>query len=137
MPRLSRSYDLTHNSEHFAGKKGQWFIISAIVISSAFLVISMLFKGYYLIDTSSSATIDEDYYFENIQSDLNNVIDSSDCSNVTKNLNKFIEFAREEMGKKGKYLDVNYTISCPTIFLTASLRSNQMTIQDSWAHSVS
>ncbi|RLI96999.1 MAG: hypothetical protein DRO96_01810 [Candidatus Aenigmatarchaeota archaeon] len=65
------------------------------------------------------------------------MIDSSDCSNVTKNLNKFIEFAREEMGKKGKYLDVNYTISCPTIFLTASLRSNQMTIQDSWAHSVS
>ncbi len=139
MLRLSRLYDLIYNPRHSTGKKGQWFIISAIVISSAFLVISMLFKSYYLVDTSSVARIDEDYYFENIASGLNKTVDVSDCSNITKNLDKFIEFAREEMGKRGKYLEVDYTVNpvCPpkrVVFHLVSLKSHQMTIRDTWTY---
>lgn len=93
------------------GSKGQWFIISAIIVSGAFLAISGLFKGYYDIDTSVIGRYNEDYYFKNIKTQFNVVVQDSDCTDMQENLDEFVYFSEQSMQERGYFLFVNYTIN--------------------------
>jgi hypothetical protein len=90
--------------------KGQWFLISAVIVSGAFLAISVLFRGYYEIDTSLIAKYNEDYHFQNIKEQFNNIVQVSDCTNMEKNLKEFVYFAEQSMQERGYLLFINYTI---------------------------
>ncbi|MFC2142912.1 hypothetical protein ACFLQN_00775 [Candidatus Aenigmatarchaeota archaeon] len=103
--------------------KGQWFIISAVVASGAFLAISVLFRGYFILDSNIISQMDEDFYFQNIKQELYRIEGmQGDCE---RNVVEFAEFAKQSMAKKGYYLFVNYTGSCPYVFgiLLASERA--------------
>ncbi len=98
-------------------KKGQWYLISAVMISGAFLVISVLFKNYYIVDSSSSAMLNEDYFFWNIQKGFNDTIDNAgydqpSCINLNRRLDEYIAFSEKQMAEKGYYLFMNKSISC-------------------------
>lgn len=80
--------------------KGQWFLISAVIVTGVFLTISFLLKSYYYTDTSKIAVTDEDYYFRNIVYELNKTILSS------YNLDEFISFAEKSMAEKGYLLKI-------------------------------
>ena len=109
--------------------KGQWFIISAVIASSAFLAIAVLFRGYFLVDSSIVTQLDEDSYFNNIKEELYRIKDlDSGCGVETqyeRNVIQFAAFAQDIMAKKGYYLFVNYTSICPYTFgiLLASERA--------------
>jgi hypothetical protein len=90
--------------------KGQWFLISAVIVSGAFLAISALFHGYYDIDSSVIGKYNENYYFQNIKDQFNNIIQASDCTNMAANLKEFVYFAEQSMQKNGYVLFINYTI---------------------------
>ncbi|MCX6819126.1 MAG: hypothetical protein NT129_03970, partial [Candidatus Aenigmarchaeota archaeon] len=51
--------------------KGQWFLISTVMVSAAFLAISFLFEEYFAVDNSAMARIADNYYFDDIKYGLN------------------------------------------------------------------
>ena len=93
-------------------KKGQWFLISAVIISGAFLTISVMLKDYMVLDQSAVIKMDEDFYFNEIKEKLYSVIDYEDCDKTEKNINEYIVFAKEKMAEKGYYLHLEVDFDC-------------------------
>jgi len=131
MRRSSRSND--RNSRI----KGQWFLISAVVISGAFLAISVMFKDYLILDQSVVVRMDEDFYFHNIKEGLNRTVnitgfDLPDCDSLKTKLDEFIFFSKERMAENGYYLYVEKSVDC--IANTASfgilLASDRMVVYE-------
>jgi len=106
---MPRSYQSSKSDKNNISK-GQWFIISAVVVSGAFLAISFLFRSYYDTDTSSVTRYDEDFHFQNIKEQFDNTIKLSNCANLEKNLKEFVYFAEQRMQENGYLLVINYTI---------------------------
>lgn len=109
MPRLLRLNDFSSSR-----KKGQWYLISAVMVSGIFLIISTMFKGYFLVDTSEVIT-NEDYYFWSIQEGFNATVSDigfSDCYELNRALDEYITLSREKMAEKGYFLYMEKTIDC-------------------------
>jgi hypothetical protein len=124
MLRLSRS-----------SKKGQWFLVSAVIISGAFLLISIIFKDYLFLDQSSVARMNEDFYFNNINEQLNSIVaiyGYADCSNLNEKLDEFAFFSKEKMAEKGYYLYVSKNIDCvqQTATFGVLLASDRMVVYE-------
>lgn len=101
--------------------KGQWFIISAVIASSTFLGISFLLKDYFVVDASSPAQVNNDFYFYSASEQLNNIIkntvtdDPPACINLTTNLNELKTIAEHELARRGLFMFMTYTIrDCST-----------------------
>ena len=95
--------------------KGQWFIISAVVASSVFLGISMLLKDYFVVDSSVSATMNNDHYFYSISNELGNIVANTptspgDCLNLTTRLDEFRALSQQEMAARGILLSLEYSV---------------------------
>ena len=100
-----------------SSKKGQWFIISTVIASMAFLSISLLFKNYFVVDTASVATNDEDFYFWNIKYGLTETVnivgyDIPYCVRLENALNDFIGYSKTRMAEMGYYLYAEKIIDC-------------------------
>jgi len=111
--------------------KGQWFIISAVIASAAFLSISTLFKSYYMIDSTEVMKYNEDFLFNNIKRELNKTVDySKSLEELENNIKEFIAFVEQEMSKRGYYLEIRnetpISFSGTTFFF--SLASERMNI---------
>ena len=119
MPRLSQVLDNIFYKENrverekprFFSRKGQWFLISAVIASGAFLAISILFNNYFVVDTSEPALIDEGFYFDSVKDGMERTIDLSDCTNMDRNLRSFVQFSEEKLTAIGYFLHVEYTIN--------------------------
>ena len=95
--------------------KGQWFIISAVVASSVFLGISMLLRDYFIIDSSTSATINTEHYFYNVNRELDNIVSHTpaspvNCINLTTNLDAFKALTQQELAARGILFSLEYAI---------------------------
>lgn len=93
--------------------KGQWFLISAIMATGVFLVISGLFKTYLVQDTSPEARANEDYFFDNIRMQFNEI--RKDCPEIDRNLRDFRAFVSREMTSHGYLFYMNYSLSGCTV----------------------
>ncbi|MFA4819336.1 MAG: hypothetical protein WC613_00075 [Candidatus Aenigmatarchaeota archaeon] len=97
--------------------KGQWFIISAVIISSVFLGISLLLKDYFVVDPSSPARISNDIYFNSITKQLDNIIkntvtdDNPTCRNLSTNLKELNATAWNILAPKGIFFYMKYNIN--------------------------
>src|SRR3989344_4913033 len=70
-----------------SASKGQWFIISAVIISGALLAISFTFRGYFAADTSAVQLNDQSYYFYSINESIANVhASNADCATKQKDV---------------------------------------------------
>ena len=110
---------------------GQWFIVSAVMVTGVFLVISNLFKTYSLVDTSDPARADEDFHFRNINQTFYDIVKGSDCSNMDKNIREYRTFAEREMNNLGYRFFLNYTINnCNTkdVMLALLIASGRMAV---------
>ncbi|MBI3190443.1 hypothetical protein HYZ41_01935 [archaeon] len=92
--------------------KGQWFLISAVVATTIFLVISGLFKSYFVADSSLIARSNEGFYFHNIEQQINNSIYQPDCTMMERSLREFRSFVQKEIEKFGYVAFVNYSYVC-------------------------
>lgn len=88
--------------------KGQWFILSAVAATVVFLAISILFKTYFVIDPANVAQANEEFYFNNIKEQFNNILENSDCDNMNNNLDEFKVFAEKEIGSLGYLLHIEW-----------------------------
>lgn len=109
--------------------KGQWFIISAVIASGVFLAISVLFRDYFLVDSSTIAAVNENFYFKNIDQQLGQLafLDGgcSDLAKYNQNYLEFKEFAQKKMASIGYFLYIDKNGGCPATFslLIASERA--------------
>ena len=101
--------------------KGQWFIISAVVVSSVFLGISLVLKDYFVVDSSSPAKTADIFYFKSINVQLDNIIkntvtdDHPTCINLSTNLNELNATAVNVLASKSIFYYLKYNIkSCDT-----------------------
>jgi hypothetical protein len=90
--------------------KGQWFLLSAVIASATFLTISIMFKGYFSMDSSRIANIDDDFFFGNVVKELNSSMKySSDPDEVRKDVEDFAEYAKEKALERGCFLVIRNT----------------------------
>ena len=101
-----------------SNKKGQWFLISTVIASVAFLSISFLFKDYFIVDTSATAMAYEDFYFWDIKNGLNEMVsihgfDQPTCEDLGYRLDEFSYLVGSNMNEIGYYFFANKTVDCP------------------------
>src|SRR3989344_4312597 len=111
--RIDRSSSAKHMDARSASiySKGQFFLVSAIMITGVFLVISMLFRNYGIVDNSETARVNEDVYFHNIKQQFSSVVAQSSCPDMDRNLRDYREFVQRETNAVGYRLFLNYTIN--------------------------
>ena len=117
-------------------RKGQWLIISAVVISTVFLVISTTFLSYFGVENSDIAARDEPFIKNNIENKMNNIFElyksKVPCpqTELQTNLDNFIAFSENEYAKNGYFVNITYTLnSCTSIDITKILiESDTMSI---------
>lgn len=99
-----------HRSSRY---KGQWFIISAIVISSAFLAISSVFRGYVNTDTAIPHLSDDGVFFDSIRESIKNADDSNDCTTMGKSMEELAYLLRKQSAERGIAVTLDYDV-CAT-----------------------
>ncbi|MEM7827024.1 MAG: hypothetical protein QXQ40_02260 [Candidatus Aenigmatarchaeota archaeon] len=108
--------------------KGQWFIISAVIISGMLLTISTLLNGFFLFDYSSAIRLDEDFLFLNIERELNRTIQySKSTEELERNIKYFIMFVESETARMGYYMEIRnltHISQSGTTFLLSLVSSN-------------
>ncbi len=102
----------TMHAKH-AGYKGQWFIISAIVISSAFLAISTVFRGYVNTDTALPHLNDDGTFFDAILESIKNIEDSNDCTTMGKSMEELVHLLKQQSTARGIVATLEYDV-CAT-----------------------
>lgn len=93
--------------------KGQWFIISAVMISGVFLVISSMMRISFGVDASDVGRRNEYFYFNNILEQQGNV--EAKCmsgeGDFARDMGEFERFSRQFAESRGYFFFMNYTIS--------------------------
>ena len=102
--------------------KGQWFLISAVVAVGAFLSISVFFRDYFAVDSSSTARINEEMYFSELNEQFDTVVQQSGCADMDSNLKEFESFSAKKMSEIGYFLYMNHEIkNCASKIVTKQI----------------
>ena len=113
-----------------SNSKGQWFIMSAVVVSGIFLAMSILLDNFFSVDTSEVATLNSDLFLLSIEDGLDKTIEQSYCNNLEKNINEFVYFNKKELYSKGYIFDMKYKLdNCAFEIYFILVSSEKM---DSW-----
>ncbi len=92
--------------------KGQWFLISAVIATGAFLSISLVLKDYFVIDASDQARGREDYYLSNIKDQFVQVVEQSPCGpgdeTMASSIDSYIAFVRGRFSELGYFIYIEY-----------------------------
>lgn len=96
-----------------SSRKGQWFIIAAIIASGVFLTISVVFKSFAATDASRSATGSEEFYFWSVQKTVDDILATgpSGCQNLTEAVNEFRSLSEKQTASLGYFLFLNVTLN--------------------------
>ncbi len=78
---------------------GQWYLISSAFVASALFAISVLYSGYFTTSFSDVATLNEDYYFNDIKAGMRGV--------AKGDMPAFVYFSESELQKSGYYVDIS------------------------------
>ena len=93
--------------------KGQFIIISAVVIISVFYLVSRWMEPYTIPDTSRIVLIDEYFVFDNIEKEaLDTVNSSTSCDDLVNNLDEFERYMEDYAFKK-LIVYFDYTLETP------------------------
>ena len=116
-----------------SASKGQWFIISAVIISGALLAISFTFRGYFAADTSAVQLNDQSYYFYSINESIANVhASNADCATKQKDMEELEYFMSQEMMSKGIALAMIYDVDCTSNAISKKLLLLQSDNMEVW-----
>ena len=117
-----------------SSKKGQWFLISAIIISGSLLSISFVLKDYIIADSSDVSRMNENVLLSDIENQLRKIAetgyDQPSCVNITNGLSSFKNFTESSLAQRGYLLNVACTVQCSNrkIVCNNTLSTDQMTV---------
>jgi len=104
--------------------KGQFFIISAVIIASMLLVVSQHFSGFSRILLTKNTEMSELEYIGMIKKSLNNTIKISDCSRLEDEISAAETFMSKELAEQGIEMSAKHQIiSCGSVKLNFNLSS--------------
>ncbi|HLC59438.1 MAG TPA: hypothetical protein VJH34_02850 [archaeon] len=116
--------------------KGQFFVLSAVVIISIIFLLGRLLEPSNIVDTSSVVLNDAPFIFNNIEEKAKTTVNSSKtCEDATFNLQEYKDFVESYVLGKGYYLSFTYTLtSCPNFSadVTQILKTTDTTIQSNY-----
>ena len=99
-----------HKSSH--SSKGQWFIISAVMISGVFLAISSMMRISFDVDASDVGRRNEYFYFNNMLEQQASI--EAKCTpgegDFARDMKEFEHFSRLFAESRGYFFFMNYTI---------------------------
>ena len=106
---------LMHNSSRCS--KGQFFVLSAFAIVAAVFLLSQWIEPYSIPDTSFAVFFEEPFIFNNIKEKaIATVKMSSDCNDLTFNLDEYKKFVGNFVLSKGMNVEFVYKIKdCNTL----------------------
>ncbi len=88
--------------------KGQWMLISAVIVVGTFLSISLVFRDFFVVDASVTARGNGGFYLNNLEGQFENVVDKSPCANLQKNVDDFIAFSKMKLWEQGYFVYIEY-----------------------------
>ncbi len=93
------------------GTKGQWFIVSAVIATGAFLSISLVLKDFFVVDASNDARTREDFYLWDIRDQFERTVQLSTCNEMQKQLDDLIAFSRSRLQESGYLVYAEYQLT--------------------------
>lgn len=113
-----------------SNKKGQFFILTTVVIVGVLYTLSKSISPYSSIDTSRVVSGDEIFFFNNVKNKTVKTIGLSDSTTIQNNLVEYKKLVEEMSNKKGYSFVFNYTIdSAPnTVTLRMLMMSEKYTL---------
>ncbi|RLJ03082.1 MAG: hypothetical protein DRP11_01780 [Candidatus Aenigmatarchaeota archaeon] len=97
----------------FSFKKGQFFIISTILIVAALISIEGYFSGYTEIDPLSTVDVSDQYIFWNVDDQLRETVSNYNCPELTTIAKEYEYFVESELKRGGYDLNIHFTRICP------------------------
>jgi hypothetical protein len=121
----------------FASKKtkGQFFIISAIIVVISLVAIGGYLASYGRADPSIPISIDETFIFWNIKDQLNKTAHAYDCPELKNNLLEFEYLVEKNLADRGYHLNLTFEDPCTgpskqPFNVTMQLRSSRVQMYD-------
>lgn len=105
-------------------KKGQFFIISAVIIASMLLMVSYNFSGFSSINLTGIAEMSEFVYIDMIKKNLNETVRTSECAMLEEDILAAENFISKKLAEQGIEMSVKHQIvSCKNVKFNFSLSS--------------
>ncbi len=115
-----------------SARKGQFFIMTTLVIVTILFFIGRWSDSVTHIDTSNIVLSDEQFTFDNIYEKTTEVVKkSATCDDLTYNLQEYKDFISDFSKTKNYKIDFNYNIGTCT---SSALISFQMRVQSEQAN---
>lgn len=94
--------------------KGQFFIISTVIIVAAVILLTQYLFDYRKVDLTSLEETKELNYIQSIKDSLKSTVDNSDCTRLDSNLIETEKFMKNQLIQEGITLNIAHTVlSCP------------------------
>ncbi len=120
--------------------KGQFFIISAVIIIAALAMITQNFYDYSKVDLTKVEQMREGDYVYMIKNTLKNVArisyDQESCVRVSADLDEAEKFFEEQLIKQGIDFEGEHS-GCPTVDFQFNLTSNEFKAEVSFSETLS
>ncbi len=108
----------------FDKRKGQFFIISAVIIASLLLMVSSNFSDFSNIRLAETAEISELEYIGLIKKTLNNTAALSDCNTLDESLFGAEGFIAAKLAEQGIEMSAAHNVlSCGSVKMAFNLSS--------------
>ena len=105
-------------------RKGQFFIISAVIIASLLLIISHYFSGFGAISLTKNAEMSELEYISMIKKSLNNTAAFSSCEALDEEISAAENFFSKKLAEQGIQMTAAHRIvSCSSVKFGFNLSS--------------
>ncbi len=106
------------------GRKGQFFIISAVIIASLLLMVSSNFSDFSNIKLAGNAEISELEYINLIKETLNSTAAASECDAIDESLSGAEGFIAAKLAKQGIEMSAAHkAFSCDSVKMEFNLSS--------------
>ncbi|MFQ6020871.1 MAG: hypothetical protein ACE5J4_02520 [Candidatus Aenigmatarchaeota archaeon] len=108
--------------------KGQFFIISSVIMISAMILMVQYLYDFNKLDLTKLQEMYELDYIQMIKDSLAGTIDNSNCNRLEQDLEDAEEFLKDQLIKKGIRLEIYHEITsnCPTTYFNFSLITSNL-----------
>lgn len=96
--------------------KGQFFIISTVIIIAALIIITQYFYDYSKTDLTEISDLQELYYIQDVKDSLTRTVELTDCAYMDSELEYTEDFLKDKLLERGIILTITHDSTvCPTI----------------------
>ncbi len=105
--------------------KGQFFIISAVIIGSMIALVTQYLSDYGKVDLTKTRDFYELQNLKYTKDMLTKTLDASSCPNYEEDLVFAENFLRDQLSKKGIKFDASHSVNCPSVRVVFNLTSSR------------